>query len=90
MTSLDFAVIQYSGFIPLAIIAMVLSLVYQIYLARQFPKELSLIREKPHANHFSIRTRLAFYFRCSSLYHDVWEKVCCLIVHCDAKLRYLG
>jgi hypothetical protein len=79
MASLDFIPTQGSGFILLAIIAMVLSLIYQIYLTRQFPKELSLIREKPNANHFSIRTRLAFYFHCSSLYHDIWENVRCLI-----------
>ncbi|KAL9616420.1 MAG: hypothetical protein Q9160_008719 [Pyrenula sp. 1 TL-2023] len=74
MTSLGSAVVQYSGFISLAIIAVVLSLLYRIDLARQFPKELSLIRERSNAKHFSIKTRLAFYFRCSSLYHDIWEK----------------
>lgn len=62
-------------FLILAIGAAVLGLFLRARAATGFPKELSLIREKPQTKHFSIKTRLAFYFRCSSLYRDVWDKV---------------
>lgn len=67
--------LQDYGFLILAIGATVLGLFFRARAANRFPGNLSLIREKPRTKHFSIKTRLAFYFRCSSLYRDIWDKV---------------
>lgn len=67
--------LQVHGFLILAIGATVLGLFLRARAANSLPKELSLIREKPQNKHFSITTRLAFYFHCSSLYRDIWDKV---------------
>lgn len=69
------AMLQDHRFLILAIGATVLGLFLRARAAASIPKELPLIREKQQHKHFSIKTRLAFYFRCSSLYRDVWDKV---------------
>lgn len=63
---------------PLVLLAVFTALVvfaYRVYLATLVPRDVSLVREKPGHKHFSLGTRLSFYFNCSSLYRDVWEKV---------------
>lgn len=75
LTNAPVMMLQDYGFFILAIGATVLGLFCRARAANRFPRNLSLIREKPRTKHFSIRTRLAFYFRCSSLYRDIWDKV---------------
>lgn len=62
-----------AAFATLALVA----LFFRVYHAsppgtNDSPK-LALAREKDGARMFSFWTRLAFYFDCSSLYHDVWQ-----------------
>ncbi|CAG8953375.1 hypothetical protein HYFRA_00010120 [Hymenoscyphus fraxineus] len=72
MALLDLAKLKQSDVIIFSIVVTLICLVYWFYLARQFPSELS-VSEKPDDRHFSIKSRLAFYFDCSSLYGDVWR-----------------
>lgn len=75
LVNTPFTMLPDHGFLILAIGATVLGLFLRARAANSLPKELSLIREKPQNKHFSIKTRLAFYFHCSSLYRDIWDKV---------------
>jgi len=68
-------VLQEYGLAILAVFTAVIGFIYRAYLAAIFPKDLSLIREKPGHKHFSLWTRASFYFNCSGLYRDVWDKV---------------
>lgn len=77
MISLNLVSLNDYSFFVLSIVATLAILGYRLYLARQFPEELSLVSEKPNTRHFSIKSRLSFYFDCSTLYRDVWEKVRC-------------
>jgi hypothetical protein len=72
----------------LCLAAMLFILLCKLTSANDVPKELPLISEKATAVRFSIRTRLSFYFRCSSLYSEVWNKVSWLLkskYHADAE-----
>lgn len=78
LTNTSLMALQDHGYLFLAIGAIMLGLLFRAYVATtldSFPRELSLIREKPNSKHFSIKTRLAFYLHCSSLYRDIWDKV---------------
>lgn len=40
-----------------------------------YPKGVPLLREPPGATRFSLKTRLAYYTDCPSLYREAWENV---------------
>jgi hypothetical protein len=68
-------VVQDYGYVLLALVSLILGLVYRAYSTTGFPDKLSLIREAPGKKHFSIWTRISFYFNCASLYQDIYNKV---------------
>lgn len=54
------------------------SLVYVIerfLVSTPYPPNIALIREGPDARRFSLRTRLAYYTDCKSLFQEAWDKV---------------
>lgn len=40
-----------------------------------YPKSVPLLREPPGATRFSMKTRMAYYTDCASLYREAWENV---------------
>lgn len=40
-----------------------------------YPKGVPLLREPPGATRFSLKTRIAYYTDCASLYKEAWENV---------------
>lgn len=40
-----------------------------------YPKGVPLLREPPGATRFTLKTRLAYYTDCPSLYREAWENV---------------
>ncbi|KAL0938263.1 cytochrome p450 [Colletotrichum truncatum] len=71
---LELQTVKDHGLLVLAVVAVVIGLIYRVFLARPFHKDLDLVGEKPGQRHFSLWTRLSFYFNCSALYRNVWDK----------------
>jgi len=46
-----------------------------LFLSSPYPKNVALIRERPGARRFSLKTRLAFYTDNVALHKEAWEKV---------------
>ncbi|KAN0083593.1 hypothetical protein V8E54_002681 [Elaphomyces granulatus] len=74
LATLATPVVLDNGFVLLAVVSLILGLVYRAYSPTGFSDDLSLIREAPGKKHFSIWTRISFYFNCASLYRDVYDK----------------
>lgn len=62
-------------FVVVSIVASIIALIYRAYAATPFSGDLPLVREKDGVKRFSILTRVSFYFTCSKLYRDVYERV---------------
>jgi len=48
---------------------------HHFFITPPYPEGVDLIREKPGAKRFSLRTRLAYYIDCEALYAEAWHNV---------------
>lgn len=64
------------GFTAVAFIAVTAVVFFHhFFITPPYPEGVDLIREKPGARRFSIRTRLAYYTDCEALYTEAWHNV---------------